>query len=68
MQETSWSPRNWGTVAAVLMSSVVTLAGIALQLTPETLLLRAAVSGAIVFAAVTLTVSVCRTPRIDEEE
>lgn len=68
MQQTSWSPRNWGTVAAVLMSSLVTLAGVALQLEPETVLFRSAASGGVVFLAVAVTASVCRQPPADADE
>jgi hypothetical protein len=50
------------------MSSVVTLAGIALQLEPETVLYRAAASGAVVFVAVSMTAGLCQQGRPDAEE
>lgn len=61
--EKPWTPRNWGTVAGMLMASLVTVVGVATGLEPETILLRCAVSSAIVMIAVTWTARVCQSPR-----
>lgn len=52
---TNWTPRNWGAACAILTGSLVTLSGIAIELEPETILLRSAVACVAVGLIVTWT-------------
>jgi hypothetical protein len=67
-QGAAWTPRNWGSACAILAASAVTLTGVAIELEPETILLRSTVSFVVVGLLVTWTARWCRSVTQPERE